>query len=469
MFSPSSGVKRPRSDILLEEKWAIVAYSAMYRQNGDGRLVDNSRIFLAKRFGCSENSIKNVLTEYDKQIANGVIFPDLKPKGRELNHVPSGLTDEVRINIYDIHEMSKGKYTIRQMAVAYENEFSVQMHWTTMQKYWSLMEGNIRSSYIKPKLQTQQQINRLNFTLGKIVHAGHGVYEFDKMLNTVHVDEKWFYVSKLKQRQRMLPGTDRQNCTTTRHKSHIEKIMFLCAIGVPQWYQDSHGMEQYWDGKIGIYPFIKWTVAKRKSKHRNAGAPVMESVNVTAETYRDVITRSSRDDPGVLQSIRAKVPWGSTKITVIQHDGAPGHEGKGNDVLLTEAGAAMAGQPIIFDTQPAQSPDFNKCDLSLFASLQAATDQLKMASQSKEVLMDSVTQAYNDYPTETLVRIHALQFEIYRSVMMNQGGNQFYTPHSGIRARQNRGAEVADYSVPAGLVEQARATVLALQQQIDEE
>ena len=333
MFTPLTGSKRQRSDLLLAEKWAIVAYATMFRQNGDGRLAKNSLKLLIKRFGCSETSIGRVLSEYDRQLADGAIIPDLTPSNRDSCHSPSGLTDEVRINIYDIHEMSKGKYTIREMAVAYEREFGVVIHFSTMQKYWSLMEGNIRSSYIKPKLQTQQQINRLNFVLGKIVHAGHGVYEFDKMMNTLHVDEKWFYVSKLKQKQRTLPGTDRQDCATTRHKSHIEKIMFLCVIGVPQWYQDSRGVEQRWDGKVGIFPFIKWTEAKRTSKHRTRGAPVMESVNVTSETYRDLMTRNSADDPGVLQSIRSKVPWGATKVTVIQHDGAPGHEGKGNDVF----------------------------------------------------------------------------------------------------------------------------------------
>ena len=180
------------------------------------------------------------------------------------------------------------------------------------------------------------------------------------------------------------------------------------------------------------------------------------------------MTRVSIENPGVLQSIRAMVPWGHRETTYIQHDGAPGHEGKGNDVLLATAGAAVTGEPIVFMTQSAQSPDTNKCDLSLFNSLAAAAEKLKMASQSKEVLLDAVIQAYKDYPSATLERIYALQFEIYRSILQNEAGNQFYTPHSGIRKQQKSGAQVADYSIPHGLVDYAKATVLALQRQLDE-
>ena len=90
--------------------------------------------------------------------------------------------------------MSKGELTTREMAVTYEREFLISMHFTTMQKYWTVMEGTTKSSYIKPLLSIQQRINRLDFVLGKLVHEGHGVYVFDKMLHTIHVDEKWVFV-----------------------------------------------------------------------------------------------------------------------------------------------------------------------------------------------------------------------------------------------------------------------------------
>ena len=170
-------------------------------------------------------------------------------------------------------------------------------------------------------------------------------------------------------------------------------------------------------------------------------------------------------------AIRAKVPWlheGRTGETIVQHDGAAGHEGKGTLDFLSAAGEEVPGAPIRYDKQSAQSPDCNKNDLCFFNSLQAAADKVKMSSKSKEVLMDSVVQAYEQYPVESLVRVDALQFKIYRCILRNDGGNQYTLPHSGIRTRQNKGEDVPDYSIPEGLVQKARATVLELQRQLDQ-
>ena len=46
------------------------------------------------------------------------------------------------------------------------------------------------------------------------------------------------------------------------------------------------------------------------------------------------------------------------------------------------------------------------------------------------------------------MRVHALQFEVYREILRNDGGNQFKMPHSGIRTRQKNGEEICDLSVP---------------------
>lgn len=50
----------------------------------------------------------------------------------------------------------------------------------------------------------------------------------------IHVDEKWFFVQELKQKVRYLPCEERPKEKTVIHKSHIEKIMFLAAIGRPE-------------------------------------------------------------------------------------------------------------------------------------------------------------------------------------------------------------------------------------------
>jgi hypothetical protein len=85
-----------------------------------------------------------------------------------------------------------------------------------------------------------------------------------------------------------------------------------------------------------------------------------------------------------------------------------------------------------------------------------------MASKDKEVLIDAVEQAYNNYPEEILERFHALQFSVYRSVMDSLGGNQHYTPHTKVRNRQNNGQEICDLVVPNDLFVKASNIVIGV-------
>jgi prepilin-type processing-associated H-X9-DG protein len=136
---------------------------------------------------------------------------------------------------------------------------------------------------------------------------------------------------------------------------------------------------------------------------------------------------------------------------IFQHDGAPAHNGRGNAAFWDEL-----EDDFIVETQPPQSPDLNKNDLCVFASLQARADILKGAHQSKDALMDAVMTAYNEYDMDCLERVDALLFTIYRLVLDNGGSNQFEIPHTGIRNRQKNGENVTDYSIPEGLVQKAR-------------
>ena len=62
-------------------------------------------------------------------------------------------------------------------------------------------------------------------------------------------------------------------------------------------------------------------------------------------------------------------------------------------------------------------------------------------------LIESVFKAYQDYDEAKLSRIHAVQYSVYREISKDGGENDYRLLHSGIRVRQNAGAEVVDYSV----------------------
>jgi hypothetical protein len=59
------------------------------------------------------------------------------------------------------------------------------------------------------------------------------------------------------------------------HKSHIQKVMFLAAVGIPQEKPDG----SWFDGKIGIWRVQEPTTALRSSVLRSAGTEVTKSVS----------------------------------------------------------------------------------------------------------------------------------------------------------------------------------------------
>ena len=83
---------------------------------------------------------------------------------------------------------------------------------------------------------------------------------FSEMLDEVHVDEKWFFLCKENQTYILVSDQEEPPHRYVKHKSHIEKVMFLCAQARPRTVAGV-----YWDGKIGIWPVGKVKLAERSS------------------------------------------------------------------------------------------------------------------------------------------------------------------------------------------------------------
>ena len=72
--------------------------------------------------------------------------------------------------------------------------------------------------------------------------------KYQDMWDQIHVDEKWFFLSWEKERYLLLPEEKNLKCCI-KHKSHIMKVMFLCAVARPH---DNPCSKTWWDGKLGI-------------------------------------------------------------------------------------------------------------------------------------------------------------------------------------------------------------------------
>ena len=183
------------------------------------------------------------------------------------------------------------------------------------------------------------------------LHFRHPVdlTKYHDMLDWIHFDEKWFFLTQKKERYLILPQEKNPKCCV-KHKSHIAKVMFLCAVACPRFNPSA----------LGIWPTSDWEPAKQKSKNRPRGTPVWKNKVVTKEVYRELFISK------LLLAIIEKCPQTdrlSRKI-YIQQDSAKSHIGEDDE----EFKAALAEQDINakLSTQASNSPDVNLLNLGFF-------------------------------------------------------------------------------------------------------
>ncbi|ETV69001.1 hypothetical protein H257_15151 [Aphanomyces astaci] len=110
------------------------------------------------------------------------------------------------------------------------------------------------------------------------------------MHNYVHVDEKWFFITTVKRRFYLYDELLAERAA---------KVMFLAAVARPRY--DPHKKKMF-DGKIGIWPFVKKLAALRMSKNRLKGALEFKPHNVDANVYQHMIMNE------VVPAIQVKMP-----------------------------------------------------------------------------------------------------------------------------------------------------------------
>ncbi|KAL3528176.1 hypothetical protein ACH5RR_012832 [Cinchona calisaya] len=134
----------------------------------------------------------------------------------------------------------------------------------------SVKEGAIRahSNVIKPEFTTENMKSRLRFCLSMIDPGTISTNPmFMYMYNHIHIDEKWFFMTKTSEKfYHLLEDIDPLH--TCKSKKFITKIMFMAAVAHPR-YGGSNNEE--FSGKIGVFPFIYKEPAKKKSKNHEAG------------------------------------------------------------------------------------------------------------------------------------------------------------------------------------------------------
>jgi hypothetical protein len=177
-------------------------------------------------------------------------------------------------------------------------------------------------SMLKPTLTDQHKLARVLFAMEEIDETRHDQVSVDglnykNMLDRIHVDEKWFYITRDAQGFYLAideePPTRR--CVS---KKHMTKVMFLCALARPRWNYTTNSM---WDGKVGMWPIGHIRPAQRNSINRPRGTPVWHNKSITRKVYRKLMIDK------VLPAIEQKWPNLATfgRTIRIQQDGAKAH------------------------------------------------------------------------------------------------------------------------------------------------
>ncbi|KAH9113888.1 hypothetical protein AeMF1_011989, partial [Aphanomyces euteiches] len=204
-----------------------------------------------------------------------------------------------------------------------------------------------RSSRVKPLLTLENQTWRIKHAMGYLRPELHGSQIFASMHEYVHIDEKWFHITKVKRRSYAYDDEDLPP-RPVKSSKFITKVMFLAAVSRPRY---DHTKKQFFNGKIGIWPFVARLPALRSSKNRPKGTIVTVPRSVDSDAYREMVLKN------VVPAIQAKMPRDVAKVKVQQDNASP------HKCISTTELEENGIHGIEICNQPANSPDFNVLDL----------------------------------------------------------------------------------------------------------
>nr|GMD13246.1 Transposase, Tc1-like protein [Ipomoea batatas] len=234
-----------------------VIFETLLKHSVNGKVKYGSIKDVANVYSVSTRTVSRIWKKGIACVANGV------PVDISLNLSGNVGRKRIAINPEDVARIPLNRRTtIRSMASA------LSMSKTSLHR--RVKEGSLKShsNAIKPMLTEENRKVRLQFCISMIdSSSSHNNPSFIDMYDRIHIDEKWFFLSRTSQKYYLLPEED-EPYRTCKSKKFITKVMFLCVVARPRFDLERNEM---FDGKIGMFPFVYKEPAKRRSKNREAG------------------------------------------------------------------------------------------------------------------------------------------------------------------------------------------------------
>ncbi|XP_057795180.1 uncharacterized protein LOC131011387 [Salvia miltiorrhiza] len=419
-----------RNDLTTGERNSIIQFVLEDSHGGKpkrGRMKE-----AAVKFGVCRRTVTRLWNAAKKQKSQG-----------EHMHSCSGKINKTRrkrveIDLELISSMELNKRaTIRRLARGINCSKSTVGRWVS--------KGLIRAhtSAIKPDLTAPNKLLRLKFSLEAIEYDRIlKVLQYKSMHNTVHIDEKWFYLTKSNHRYYLTP-TEAEPQRSCKNKKFITKVMFMCAVCRPLIAEDGTVL---FDGKIGIFPFTEYVPAKRNSKNREAGTLEQKPIqSITKEVIKDCIINK------IIPAIKAKWPQFASRVIFIQQDNAKPHI-KDSDPDFRQA-ASSDGFDIKIVHQPPNSPDTNINDLGWFRAIQSL--QTESVCTNIDTLVEAVKSSFDELSPITLNNVFLSLQGCLTEILKVKGHNTYKIPHMKKGALIRQGELPLNLQVPHDLVKEA--------------
>ncbi|XP_047962003.1 uncharacterized protein LOC125206824 [Salvia hispanica] len=273
------------------------------------------------------------------------------------------------------------------------------------------------TSVVKPTLTEANKIARMKCCLAHIHPTlGEGKLLYHSLHNIVHIDEKWFYMTKTSDRYYLLSDED-EPYRSCKSKRFITKVMFMAAVCRPLIGSDG---EIIFDGKIGLFPFTEIVPAKRSSKNRPKGTLETKPIQLV---NKEVMTACLINQ--IVPTIKAKWPANASKKIYIQQDNVKPHL-KAADQQFEEI-ASTDGFEFHLISQPPNSPDTNVLDLGYFRAIQSLQDD-KITTNVDE-LMRNVFTSFEELSPQTLDRVFITLQSCFTTILEVHGNNKYKIPH----------------------------------------
>ena len=363
---------RGRKDRELTEYERVACVSMMLALAKDGKLPHGIITDLSQKFQCAPRTVARLWKKATISKENGVIH---------VKEVLSNRSERGRKPLWDRTELERAVTNVPLLSRQTYRDLAEEIDVPTTTLYRiTTEEETLRRKvvYLKPSLSVDQRIARVDYCLSHEDRNNRGM--FKDMYEYMMADEKWFNL--MTDGRCFILGKDEPDPhITTRHKSYIGKVMFLCVVARPRVLNNG----KFFDGKIGIWPFGHLVPAKNDSKNRPAGTLEWKNYSCDATRYRQFLISH------VLPAMMDRFPemyWKDAnrrRGVILQQDGAGSHI-KQDDEEFKEAVEEL-GVNVRLLTQPAQSPDLNINDLGFFASLASLTKKRKVKSEYELVKM----------------------------------------------------------------------------------